>query len=64
MQAGKKAEADLKKAKSPGLKNEHSELEKLRDEGGSRKCAIDWSSSYSPNIPQADVPVGTEATAT
>lgn len=60
MQAGKREEAEVKKAEVAGLKAKQSELETLRDEAESamREILINL-----PNIPAADVPVGPDETA-
>ncbi|MEJ7849319.1 MAG: serine--tRNA ligase [Pyrinomonadaceae bacterium] len=55
MQAGKKDEAEAKKAEVSGLKESQGELEKLRDEA---EAAMHELLSHLPNIPSVDVPVG------
>ena len=57
MQAGKKDEADAKKAEVADLKNKQSELEKQRDESEAKMRDL---LSHLPNLPQADVPVGAD----
>ena len=60
MQAGKREEAESKKAEVAGLKDKQSELEKRRDEADAamREVLINL-----PNIPSADVPIGPDETA-
>ncbi len=60
MQAGKREEAESKKAEVAGLKDKQSELEKRRDEADAamREVLINL-----PNIPSDDVPVGPDETA-
>lgn len=60
MQAGKRDEADARKADVAGLKDKQSELEKLRDEAevAMRDVLINL-----PNIPAADVPIGPDESA-
>lgn len=60
MQAGKRDDAEAKKAEVAGLKDKQSELEKRRDEADSamREILINL-----PNIPSDDVPVGPDETA-
>ena len=60
MQAGKKDEAEAKKAEIAGLKDKQSELERQRDEA---EAAMQELLSGLPNIPAADVPVGPDETA-
>jgi seryl-tRNA synthetase len=60
IQAGKKDEADAKKAEVAGLKERQSELETLRDEA---EAAMRDLLSHLPNIPASDVPVGKDETA-
>jgi len=60
MQLGKRDEADAKKAEVAGLKDRQNELEKQRDEA---EAAMRDLLSHLPNIPQADVPVGTDESA-
>lgn len=60
MQAGKKDEAEAKKAEVAGLKDKQSELEKARDEVDSAMRDL---LSGLPNIPDADVPVGPDESA-
>jgi seryl-tRNA synthetase len=57
MQAGKRKEADAKKAEVSGLKERQSELEAARDEAESamREILINL-----PNIPAEDVPIGAD----
>src|SRR5262244_554961 len=55
IQSGKKDEAEAKKAEVAGLKNEQTQLERLRDEA---EAAIREILINIPNIPAADVPVG------
>jgi seryl-tRNA synthetase len=60
MQAGKRDEADAKKADVAGLKKKQAELEIARDEAESamREILINL-----PNMPAADVPIGADETA-
>src|SRR6478672_9703687 len=60
MKAGKREEADEKKAQVSGLKDRQSELETARDEAESamREILINL-----PNIPAADVPIGADESA-
>jgi seryl-tRNA synthetase len=60
MQAGKRDEADAKKAEVAGLKDKQSELEAARDsaESAMREILINL-----PNIPADDVPVGPDESA-
>jgi seryl-tRNA synthetase len=60
MQAGKREEADAKKAEVSGLKERQSELEAARDEAESamREILINL-----PNIPAEDVPIGADESA-
>ncbi len=60
MQAGKRDEAETKKAAVAGLKERQSELEKRRDEADAamREVLINL-----PNIPSDDVPIGSDETA-
>jgi seryl-tRNA synthetase len=60
MQAGKRGEADAKKAEVTGLKDKQAELEKSRDEA---ETAMDELLSHLPNIPASDVPVGADESA-
>ncbi len=60
MQAGKKNEAEAKKAEVLNLKNEQSQLETKRDEA---ENAMRELLSHLPNIPAADVPVGADEAA-
>ena len=60
MQAGKKTEADEKKAEVANLKSKQSELEKQRDEAEAKMRDL---LSHLPNIPQADVPIGADESA-
>lgn len=55
MQAGKKDEAEAKKAEVARLKENQGEMEKLRDEA---EAAMHELLSHLPNIPAGDVPVG------
>src|SRR5512141_2851580 len=59
MQAGKRDEAEAKKSEVAGLKDQHAELEKLRDEADAamRDVLINL-----PNMPADDVPVGADET--
>jgi seryl-tRNA synthetase len=60
MQAGKREEAEAKKAEVSGLKERQSELEAARDEAESamREILINL-----PNIPAEDVPIGADESA-
>ena len=60
MQAGKRDEAQAKKAEVAGLKEKQADLERLRDETESamREILINL-----PNIPASDVPVGADESA-
>ena len=60
MQAGRREEAEAKKAEVAGLKERQTELEKGRDEAETamREILINL-----PNLPAADVPVGPDETA-
>jgi len=60
MQAGKRDEAEAKKAEVAGLKEKQADLERLRDETESamREILINL-----PNIPASDVPVGADESA-
>lgn len=60
MQAGKRDEAEAKKAEVSGLKEKQSEFEKLRDEAEAQMKDL---LANLPNIPAADVPVGADETA-
>ena len=60
MQAGKKEEAEAKKAEVAGLKDRQAELEKQRDEA---ENAMRELLAGLPNIPSVDVPVGVDETA-
>ena len=60
MQAGKKDEAEAKKAEVAGLKAKQIELEKARDDVDSAMRDL---LSGLPNIPDADVPVGADESA-
>jgi seryl-tRNA synthetase len=60
MQAGKKDEAEAKKAEVAGLKDRQSELEKQRDEA---EAAMQELLAGLPNIPAGDVPVGADESA-
>lgn len=60
MQAGKRDEAEAKKAEIAGLKEKQSEFEKLRDEAESSMRDL---LANLPNIPAADVPVGADESA-
>lgn len=60
IQAGKNDEAVAKKAEVAGLKDRQTELERLRDEAD---AAMRDLLAGLPNIPAADVPVGTDETA-
>lgn len=60
MQAGKRDEAEAKKAEIAGLKDKQSEFERLRDEA---EVAMKDLLANLPNIPADDVPVGADETA-
>jgi len=60
VQAGKKDEADAKKAEVADLKNKQAELEKQRDESEAKMRDL---LSHLPNLPQTDVPVGADEAA-
>jgi seryl-tRNA synthetase len=60
MQAGRREEADAKKAEVSDLKNKQSELERRRDESESAMRDL---LSHLPNIPAPDVPVGVDESA-
>lgn len=60
MQAGKKTEAEAKKAEVAGLKGRQTELEKQRDEAD---AAMHDLLSGLPNLPAGDVPVGPDESA-
>ena len=60
MQAGKREEAEAKKAEVAGLKERQSELEKLRDEAERKMREL---LAGLPNIPHESVPVGTDESA-
>ena len=60
MQAGKRDEAEAKKAEVAGLKDKQAELEKARDEVD---AAMRDLLSGLPNIPADDVPVGADESA-
>lgn len=60
MQAGRKDEAEAKKAEVAGLKEKQTALEKARDEVDSAMRDL---LSGLPNIPDADVPVGPDESA-
>lgn len=60
MQAGKRDEAETKKAEISGLKEKQAELERLRDE---TDAAMRDLLAGLPNIPEDDVPVGPDETA-
>lgn len=60
MQAGKRDEADAKKAEVAGLKEKQTELEKARDE---MDLAMRDLLAGLPNIPAEDVPVGVDESA-
>src|SRR5688500_7130781 len=55
MQAGKKQEAEAKKAEVAGLKEKQAELETQRKE---TEAAMDELLAGLPNVPAGDVPVG------
>lgn len=60
MQAGNCDEAEAKKAEVAGLKDQQTELERLRDEADSAMRDL---LSGLPNLPAADVPVGADESA-
>ena len=60
MQSGNRDEAEAKKAEVAGLKDQQSELESKRDES---EAAMHELLSGLPNIPAADVPVGSDEAA-
>jgi seryl-tRNA synthetase len=60
MQAGKRDEAEAKKAEIAGLKEKQSEFEKLRDEAENSMRDL---LANLPNIPASDVPVGADENA-
>ena len=60
MQAGKRDEAETKKAEVAGLKEKQSELEKQRDEA---ELAMHELLAGLPNMPAEDVPVGADESA-
>ena len=60
MQAGKREEAEAKKAEVADLKSKQSELEKARDQVDSAMRDL---LSGLPNIPDADIPVGPDESA-
>lgn len=60
MQAGKRDEAEAKKAEVAGLKSKQAELDKQRDEA---EEAMKDLLSHLPNIPAENVPVGKDETA-
>ncbi len=60
MQAGKKEEAEAKKAEIAGLKDKQAELEKMRDEAVE---AMNELLAGLPNIPAEGVPVGADESA-
>ncbi len=60
IQAGKKEEAETKKAEVAGLKDRQSELERERDE---KEAAMRDLLSHLPNIPADDVPIGADENA-
>lgn len=60
MQAGKREEAEAKKAEVAGLKEKQSELEKLRDEAETKMRQL---LAGLPNVPHESVPVGVDETA-
>lgn len=60
MQAGKRDEADAKKAEVAGLKDQQAELEKGRDEADAKMHEL---LAGLPNIPAADVPIGADESA-
>jgi seryl-tRNA synthetase len=60
MQAGKREEAEVKKAEVAGLKVQQSELERARDSADAEMREL---LAGLPNIPAADVPVGADESA-
>lgn len=60
MQAGKRDEAETKKAEVAGLKDRQAELERLRDKADTAMRDL---LAGLPNLPAADVPVGTDESA-
>ena len=60
MQAGRRDEADAKKAEVAGLKDKQAELEKLRDEAVLQMNDL---LANLPNIPADDVPIGADESA-
>ncbi|MGB7070476.1 MAG: serine--tRNA ligase, partial [Pyrinomonadaceae bacterium] len=60
MRAGKRGEADAKKAEVSGLKEKQAEFERLRDEF---ELAMHDLLAGLPNIPSADVPIGPDEAA-
>lgn len=60
MQAGKRDEAEAKKAEVAGLKDKQAELERLRDEADTAMRDL---LAGLPNIPAGDVPVGADESA-
>ncbi|MDQ3130189.1 MAG: serine--tRNA ligase [Acidobacteriota bacterium] len=60
MQQGNLKQAEAQKAEVAGLKDKQSELEKQRDEAESAMRDL---LSHLPNIPAADVPIGTDESA-
>ena len=60
MQAGKRDEAEAKKAEIAGLKEKQSALEGKRDEAETQMREL---LSHLPNIPASDVPIGTDEAA-
>jgi seryl-tRNA synthetase len=60
LQAGRREEADAKKAEVSDLKNKQSDLERRRDESESAMRDL---LSHLPNIPAPDVPVGVDESA-
>jgi len=60
MQAGKREEAEAKKAEAAGLKDQQSELERARDAADAEMREL---LAGLPNIPAADVPVGADESA-
>jgi seryl-tRNA synthetase len=60
MQTGKRDEAEAKKAEVAGLKDKQTELEHQRHEFEEKMRDL---LSHLPNVPQADVPIGTDETA-
>jgi seryl-tRNA synthetase len=60
MQAGKRDEAEAKKAEVAGLKDKQAELETKRDEAENSMREL---LSHLPNIPASDVPIGADESA-